>query len=730
MKKALLYLMIFCMGLVPNALKAQTTITIGYGTTSHYSTPVNMYWEYSLTQQIYTAEEIGMEGGGTIHSISFHYAYTGSFTLDHIQVYMLNTDKSTFDNDTDMVPMTAHDLVYDGALTATGNGWLTLTLQQPFVYDGRNLLVCFYDPSDSISYPGDIYRFYTTQTSGSYRTLSYYSDDVVPDVANPANHDNDDQLVRSRYQNRANIRLNITPASQSVSIGNGTGVISSTPFISGYGYSFMEQIYTAEEIAQPAGGTIQTVSFKMQSSTTQTNHITLYMKNVSRSTFSSATDYETVTASDVVYDGDWELSEGWNTITLTVPFEYDGTSNLMVAMHENTSGYSYRYFYYTFKSNSTICQYSNTQDPDPYNLSSWAGSSGRASYRANIQLGIIPNESNNDAVAIGDGTILSNFSPYFTYYNYSFTEQLYTAAEVGKPAGGTVKSISFNMDSDDPQTNHVTVYLKNTTKSKFFYTSDYEAVTANDVVFDGMYTFQHGQNTILLDVPFEYDGISNLMVAMHENTPDYDPRNFYSTIKDSSVLVYYSDSYDPDPNNLSSYSGFKDIGPSRSNISIEFFPSEGIGQATTSYNSLPVNMWYNYSLTQQIYTAEEIGVTNGGTINALSFHYAYTNSFSLNNIKVYLVNTSKSSFSSSTDMVSVTAADNVYAGTFSATGRGWVTITLDTPFQYTGGNLVVCMLDTTNGYPGVIISSTALARGHHVKPLVTIATVTSPASTV
>ena len=66
-----------------------------------------MYYNYSLTQQIYTAAEIGT--AGTINSISFDYAYTGSFEMDGVQIYMLETDKEAFTNNNDMVAVTSMD---------------------------------------------------------------------------------------------------------------------------------------------------------------------------------------------------------------------------------------------------------------------------------------------------------------------------------------------------------------------------------------------------------------------------------------------------------------------------------------------------------------------------------------------------------------------------------------------------------------------------------------------
>ena len=59
--------------IAPLAVHAQDpiTVTIGEetGATARVTLPVNTYWYYSLSEQIYTANEIGISG--TINSISF-----------------------------------------------------------------------------------------------------------------------------------------------------------------------------------------------------------------------------------------------------------------------------------------------------------------------------------------------------------------------------------------------------------------------------------------------------------------------------------------------------------------------------------------------------------------------------------------------------------------------------------------------------------------------------------
>ena len=171
-----------------------------------------------------------------------------------------------------------------------------------------------------------------------------------------------------------------------VTIGDGTSTTYVTPFNSLWGYSFVEQIFTADEIG--TAGTINAISFNLQSTDSQTNQVDVFMKAVSRNTFSGSTDFESVTASDMVFSGTVTFNNGWTTITLDTPFQYDGTSNLMIGMHEYTSGYSTRYFYYTSATDKVLSYHSDSANPDPYDLGSYSGNKYVSPNRANIQIDI------------------------------------------------------------------------------------------------------------------------------------------------------------------------------------------------------------------------------------------------------------------------------------------------------------------------------------------------------
>lgn len=176
------------------------TITIGDVTNFSCDQPFRMDKNYSLVQQIYTAEEINLEG--TITSISFNYRSTLPFSMSGVQVFLKHTDKNVFENNADMVPVSAEDKVFEGTFSATGKGWVTIEFDTPFEYNGTsNLLVCCFDPTDGSF--GKDYQFYYHLTSDNKSHFAY-SDNTVPSL---------EEFNVSGYSfiSRNNIRFNIYP---------------------------------------------------------------------------------------------------------------------------------------------------------------------------------------------------------------------------------------------------------------------------------------------------------------------------------------------------------------------------------------------------------------------------------------------------------------------------------------------------------------------------------------
>ena len=154
---------------LPWNARAQVTVTIGSGTATNSYLPTYEFYNYSLSQQIYTAEEIDMVG--TINSISF---YTGGSATRTLAIYMVNTTKTSFSGPTDWIVPTANDQVFSGSVTYVANGWTTITLTTPFVYDGSNLAVIVDDNTGS--YVSSIAKRVFTPTASGNCALRIYSD--------------------------------------------------------------------------------------------------------------------------------------------------------------------------------------------------------------------------------------------------------------------------------------------------------------------------------------------------------------------------------------------------------------------------------------------------------------------------------------------------------------------------------------------------------------------------
>ena len=229
-RKTLLFMLLLAL-LAPWTAKAQTYTAdqagvIGTGTSTHYYAPMNLFYKTSLTQQIYTAEELGLEGKScTIKRVSFQYGYTTSTTLPTFTLYLGNTSKDSFTSSTDWIALgnMTNCGTYSSITTgSTSGGWVTIELSSTFSYSGGNLVVCCYD-STVDSYPGSSYKFMYTSTS-SYRTLYAQSDSSAPTTSSSG----------SLTYNRPNIKLNI---------GGTSATITSASFYDSGGSSGAYAIY-------------------------------------------------------------------------------------------------------------------------------------------------------------------------------------------------------------------------------------------------------------------------------------------------------------------------------------------------------------------------------------------------------------------------------------------------------------------------------------------------------
>ena len=152
-------------------------ISIGEGNINTYYAPISNYGAssgYSISQQIYTKDEINMESGNII-SISFRNKNGNANTRD-ITVFMSNTVQDSYRDSHDWVLIDESQIVYDGEFTfGAQDEWTTIELQTPFEYNGSNLAISIYDASNiSIGYSGydSFYAHATDTLRGLYKTSS------------------------------------------------------------------------------------------------------------------------------------------------------------------------------------------------------------------------------------------------------------------------------------------------------------------------------------------------------------------------------------------------------------------------------------------------------------------------------------------------------------------------------------------------------------------------------
>jgi hypothetical protein len=211
-------------------------------TSSYYWLPVNTYYNYSYTQQLFLASEMG--SANLITNIAFKYAYSSPTTkLTNVKIYMGHTTKDVFASNTDTVPFADLTEVYSGNLNCS-QGWNTFELDQPFSYNGTdNLVLALFD--NVYGYDGNLYQF-VCATAGGDRALDYYSDSQVPNPANLSSYTGGKGIRSFRNVVKFGYCDNSTCVPPTVSVDNVTAHDAEVSWTPGYQESAWGMQYKGE----------------------------------------------------------------------------------------------------------------------------------------------------------------------------------------------------------------------------------------------------------------------------------------------------------------------------------------------------------------------------------------------------------------------------------------------------------------------------------------------------
>ena len=310
MKKKNLLLTFLLAALVFGGVMAQTTVTIGTGTAGSYWMPFTMFPRYFFGETIYTSAQIAQNENKTITRISYYYLGNNNFNGDEfgVDIYMKNSDKSSFTGNTDWVLMSSDDMVYSGTVTLPNTaGWVTIVLNTEFEYDyTKNLIVAINrttNNGDGSYSAGN--AFNTTTGLSNYQTL-YYSNSSSPFDPSTIS------IQGSRYQSLSNIQITFKDES-SFSIPTG---LTASPI----------KTYSATLTwDETENATSYNVKYHEASSTEWTTETGLATNTLALSNLIANTAYEAQVQA-VYSGGDSEWSTSYNFTTLPLKEnKYDGT---------------------------------------------------------------------------------------------------------------------------------------------------------------------------------------------------------------------------------------------------------------------------------------------------------------------------------------------------------------------------------------------------------------------
>jgi len=185
----------------------QTTYQIGTGTAGSSTNPINAYYGYTYSQQIYLQSEMINEGAtlGTISVLRFYYTSGNINNSDAWTIYMGNTSQGEFANNTNWVPLAEMQQVFSGTMTFPSAGnWVEIVLDIPFEWNGFDNIVIAVDenqPSYSAN-PGATWR---STNVGVNRGIYYYNDGTNPNPGSPPS-------ATGRTTTIPNMQFDLTPA--------------------------------------------------------------------------------------------------------------------------------------------------------------------------------------------------------------------------------------------------------------------------------------------------------------------------------------------------------------------------------------------------------------------------------------------------------------------------------------------------------------------------------------
>jgi hypothetical protein len=677
-----------------------SVITIGDGS-EQAAIPVNMYWRNSLFETMYYPTEVTMVGN--ISALSFYNNFVTNLPNMPTKIWLGTTQQA--DLSTGWIPSTQLTLVFDGTVSyPSGQNTILIPLQTVYTYTGGNLVMMVSRPMDTQYY--NFQDYFYCQTSGTARSRNVFSDSITFDPASPpVDAANSGQFPKTSIHISplgtdpitiisptsvayGQVLINNT-VSRQISIINGGGGTLTISNIAASGSPFFTiQNPPATPVNLTTGQSIQfNVVYHPTAAGNHTATISV-TDNLARVVHSVPLTGTCI--DNVIYT--LPYVQNFDAVTApALPIQWSAiTQSVNVGAYvRTTSGSNYNppnsvQMYNAFDTEATLlliappCTGTIQMNTTRTHFRARSESVG-----ATLVVGIMSNPQNAESFTAVQTVTLTNA---WTEYVVSFASYAGAGHNIAFKHGDSGTYVSIYVDevmlevvpqndlavvsiagNSTPSVNTPATYTANvynwgtapqsTYTVKLYNAANVELASANGTTVNAGQTVQ---------IPLVWTPTAQGVVQLHAKvilTGDQNPIN--------------------------------DASPA---IPVTVMP-EGMYVATigtgTELSRMPVDMFYQNSLFETMFFPQEIGAF--GTITAISFYNSFQTDLPNKPTKIWLGTTQQADLSAG--WIASPQLTAVFNGNVSyPSGTNTITITLQTPFVYAGGNLVMMVnrpMDTT-----------------------------------
>lgn len=226
----------------------------------------------------------------------------------------------------------------------------------------------------------------TVNASSASVTLNNLATETVYDVRVKANcGDNSSVWVSSQFYVPC---IELTTGHVDVSIGTGTATSYYAPFGSFYKNSWIQMIYPASYFE--TAGYINSLSWEVNAANAQEcSSLKIYIGTTTHANNETTTDWVSMDDLTLVYESDNVTigsTAGWETYTLSTPYYYNGTDNLVIVTSRSAGAYKSLYYKCTGNNTNAVMYRWNDSDASYASHPGTSAATGRSANLPNMNI--------------------------------------------------------------------------------------------------------------------------------------------------------------------------------------------------------------------------------------------------------------------------------------------------------------------------------------------------------